>query len=420
MNRDIIALVDFYEREKEIDRSRIIEALEFAFIAAYKKMVPGADKIEILKADIDERKGDTKILASLTVVEDEELIDQFNQVKLSLAQKKNAGIEVGDTIDLNVTPHNFGRIAVQTAKQTIQQRLRMAEKERIYDEFKDRAGDVVTGTINRFERNDVWVNLGKFDGKMPSRERVNTEDYNVGDRLRFYVVAVENESRGPEIILSRSHPNFVKRLFEAEVTEIADQTIDIKGIAREAGFRTKMTVISHDENVDPVGACVGIRGARVKNIVKELNNEKVDIIPWSEDPAEFVHEALKPANLKSVKLDEENKTIFVTVEEDELSKAIGRRGVNARLTTKLMGWEIDVSKDETKHEVFESKLADASHSVAEILEISDELADTIFRAGGANLELITQMPADYIAQACDISEDEAVTILEKAQSALEN
>ena len=420
MNRDIIALVDFYEREKEIDRSRIIEALEFAFIAAYKKMIPGAEKIETLKADIDERKGDTKILASLTVVEDEELVDQFNQVKLSLAQKKNAGIEVGDTIDLNVTPHNFGRIAVQTAKQTIQQRLRMAEKERIYDEFKDRAGDVVTGTINRFERNDVWVNLGKFDGKMPSRERVNTEDYNVGDRLRFYVVAVENESRGPEIILSRSHPNFVKRLFEAEVTEIADQTIDIKGIAREAGFRTKMTVISHDENVDPVGACVGIRGARVKNIVKELNNEKVDIIPWSEDPAEFVHEALKPANLKSVKLDEENKTIYVTVDEEELSKAIGRRGVNARLTSKLMGWEIEVSKDETKHEAFESKLADASHSVAEILEITDELADTLFRAGGANLELITQMPADYIAQACDISEDEAVSILEKAQSALEN
>jgi len=419
MNRDIIALVDFYEREKEIPRNRVIEALEFAFIAAYKKMVPGAERIETLSADIDERKGDTVILASLQVVADEDIVDQFNEVKLSLALKKNPNAQLGDTVKLNVTPPNFGRIAVQTAKQTIQQRLRMAEKERIYDEFKDRAGDVVSGTISRFERNDVWVNLGKFDGRMPSRERVNTEDYNIGDRLRFYVVAVENESRGPEIILSRSHPNFIRRLFEAEVTEIADQTIEIRGIAREAGFRTKMTVISHDENVDPVGACVGIRGARVKNIVKELNNEKIDIIPWDENPAEFIHEALKPANLHSVSLDQENKIVYVTVEEEELSKAIGRRGVNARLTSKLLGWEVEVSKDDTKHEIFESKLADASHSVAETLEITDELADALFRAGGASIDLIVQMPADYIAQTCEISEEEAAAILEKAAANLE-
>ncbi len=418
MNRDIIALVDFYEREKELDRDRVVEALEYAFIAAYKKMVPGADKIETLKAEVDERKGDTKILASLEVVADDELVDSFNQVALSTAQKKNSEITVGESIDLNVTPPNFGRIAVQTAKQTIQQRLRMAEKERIYDEFKDRAGDVVAGTISRFERNDVWVNLGKFDGRMPSRERVNTEDYNVGDRIRFYVVAVENEARGPEIILSRSHPNFVRRLFEAEVSEIADQTIEIKSIAREAGFRTKMTVVTYDDNVDPVGACVGIRGARVKNIVKELNNEKVDIIPWNEDPAEFIHEALKPANLLSVRLDEENKTVHVTVDEEELSKAIGRRGVNARLTSKLLGWEVEIEKDESKHEMFESKIADASHSVAETLEISDDLADALYRAGGASLDMIAQMPSDYIAQACDITEEEAQAILDKTAGAL--
>jgi len=184
---------------------------------------------------------------------------------------------------------------------------------------------------------------------MSSRERVNTEEYNVGDRIRAYVVAVENEARGPEIILSRSHPNFVRRLFEAEVSEIADQTVEIKGIAREAGYRTKVAVWSDDDNVDPVGACVGLRGARVKNIVRELNNEKVDIIPWDNDPAVFVHEALKPAILRTVNLDKENKVVNVTVDEEELSKAIGRRGQNARLTSRLLGWDVQVSKDDSEH-----------------------------------------------------------------------
>jgi transcription termination/antitermination protein NusA len=204
---------------------------------------------------------------------------------------------------------------VQTAKQTMMQRLRQAEKEMIYEEFKDRAGDVVSGTVRRFERNDVMIDLGKFEGIMPNRERVQGEDYNIGDRIRCYVLAVENEGRGPEIILSRSHPNFVRRLFEAEVNEISDRTVEIRGIAREAGFRTKVAVWSSDPKVDPVGACVGMRGARVKNIVRELNNEKVDIIRWSEDPKEFVREALKPAELRSITVDEANKVVHVTVDE---------------------------------------------------------------------------------------------------------
>lgn len=416
MTNDIVALIDYYEKEKGIDRDKVLAALQFAFISAYRKMVPGSEKIEELRAAIDTKKGDTTIFASLVTVEDADYVDQWNEVPLSTARKGNPSAELGTMVEFNVTPKNFGRIAVQTAKQTMMQRLRQAEKEMIYDEFKDRAGDIVSGTVRRFEKSDVWVDLGKFEGKMSSRERVSTEEYNVGDRIRAYVVAVENEQRGPEIILSRSHPNFVRRLFEAEVSEIADRTVELRGIAREAGYRTKVAVSSVDENVDPVGACVGLRGARVKNIVRELNNEKVDIIRWSDDPEEFIHEALKPAVLRSVSLDEDKKVVNVTVDEEELSKAIGRRGQNARLTSRLMGWDVQVRKDESQQEQFDARVSDASHGIGDQLGLDDELAGKLFRAGGATIELVLQMPAEYIAQAIDISEEEAQEILKKAEA----
>lgn len=417
MTNDIVALIDYYEKEKGIDREKVLAALEFAFISAYRKMVPGADAIETIRADVDTKKGDTVMYASLECVADDDYVDKFNEVPLSLARKSKPDAELGDHVDFNVTPKNFGRIATQTAKQTMMQRLRMAEKEMIYDEYKDRAGDIVSGTVRRFEKSDVMIDLGKFEGRIPSRERVVTEDYNIGDRIRVYVVAVENESRGPEIILSRSHPNFVRRLFESEVAEIADNTVDLRGIAREAGYRTKVAVASNDEKVDPVGACVGLRGARVKNIVRELNNEKVDIIRWSDDPATFVVDALKPANIRTISLDQENKVVSVTVDEEELSKAIGRRGQNARLTAKLMGWDVQVSKDETQHEQFEERVHDAAHTLAEQLGINDEMADKLFRAGGATADLVAQMPAEYIAQALEIDQEEAETILGKVKPA---
>lgn len=415
MTNDIVALIDYYEKEKGIDREKVLDALQYAFISAYRKMVSGSDSIEEMRAAVDTRKGDITIYANLQVVEDADYTDKWNQVPLSLAIKSKPSVQVGDPLELNVTPKNFGRIAVQTAKQTMMQRLRQAEKEMIYDEYKDRAGDIVSGTVRRFEKSDVWVDLGKFEGKMSARERVNTEEYNVGDRIRAYVVAVENESRGPEIILSRSHPNFVRRLFEAEVSEIADRTVEIKGVAREAGYRTKVTVWSADSNVDPVGACVGLRGARVKNIVRELNNEKVDIIPWTEDPVAFLHEALKPAILTSIKLDHAKKIAHVTVAEEELSKAIGRRGQNARLTSRLMGWDVQVSKDETQHEQFEARVTNASHSLAAQTGLDDETADKLYRAGGINSEMILQMDAEYIAQALSISEEDAEAILQKVK-----
>lgn len=415
MTNDIVALIDYYEKEKGIDRDKVVAALEYAFISAYRKMVSGADAIEIIRAEVNTKKGETRIFASLKVVEDDDYQDKFNEVPLKLAQRRNPDVQIDDQMEFNVTPKDFGRIAVQTAKQTMMQRLRQAEKEMIYEEFKDRAGDVVSGTVRRFDRSDVLVDLGKFEGVMPSRERVQTEEYNIGDRIRAYVVAVENEGRGPEIILSRSHPNFVRRLFEAEVNEISDHTVEIRGIAREAGYRTKVAVWSTDEKVDPVGACVGLRGARVKNIVRELNNEKVDIIRWSDDPDEFVREALKPAVLRTVTIDEEKRVVNVTVDEEDLSKAIGRRGQNARLSSRLMGWDVQVRKDESKLEQFEKKIAGAAHSIAEQLGLDDDLADKLFRAGGMSSEIVAEMPVDYIAANLEVSEERALDILARAK-----
>lgn len=419
MTNDIVALIDYYEKEKSIDREKVIEALENAFLSAYRKMVPGAEDIEELRAQIDTKKGNTTIFATLRVVADDDYQDKFNEVPLAMARKRNSEAALDDQVEFNVTPANFGRIAVQTAKQTMMQRLRMAEKEMIYDEFKDRAGDIVSGSVRRFEKNDVMIDLGKFEARMPSRERVSTEDYNVGDRIRAYVVSVDNEFRGPEIILSRSHPNFVRRLFEAEVSEISDHTVEMRGVAREAGYRTKVAVYSNDEKVDPVGACVGLRGARVKNIVRELNNEKVDIIRWSDDMAEFVTDALKPALIRSITLDEENKVILVTVDEEDLSKAIGRRGQNARLTSKLVDWDVQVRKDESQHEQFEARVSDAASTLAESLGIDPLVADKLFRAGGATADLVLQMPLDYIASAVEVSEEEAKDLMDKARIAVE-
>lgn len=418
MTNDIVALIEYYEKEKGIDREKVIAALEFAFCAAYRKMVPGADAIDTLRADVNARKGETRIFAALTTVPDEDYRNKFNEVPMKLALRKKPDAQPGDVLEFDVTPKDFGRIAVQTAKQTMMQRLRQAEKEKIYDEFKDRAGDIVSGTVRRFDRSDVLIDLGKFEGIMPSRERVQTEEYNIGDRIRAYVVAVENEGRGPEIILSRSHPNFVRRLFEAEVNEISDGTVEVRGVAREAGARTKIAVWSNDSKVDPVGACVGMKGARVKNIVRELNNEKVDIIPWNDDPKEFVREALKPAAIGSITLDEQAKVVHVTVAEADLSKAIGRKGQNARLTSRLLGWDVQVRKDESKEEQIKARVVSAFNLLASQLGISDELAEKLFNAGGTTPEVAADMPTDYITEALGISQEEAELVLAKVHAYL--
>lgn len=292
MTNELLALFEYYEKEKDLSRATMVEVIESALLSASKKSIGPARELRI---SVDPDKGKIRAIATLVVVENVKA--PFDEVSLPVARRIKADAKLGDEIDVEITPKDFGRIAAQAAKQALMQRLRQEEKAKIYDEFKDRAGDIVSGSIRRFERSDVIIDLGKFEAVMPSRERVKTEDYNIGDRIRAYVLAVDNGLRGPEIVLSRSHPSFVRRLFEFEVSEIADRTVEIRGIAREAGYRTKIAVYSADDKVDPVGACVGLRGARVKNIVRELNNEKVDIIRWSENPREFIQDEIGRAHV---------------------------------------------------------------------------------------------------------------------------
>ena len=396
MTSEIQVLFEYYEKEKGIARETMVEALSTALLSAARKSVGPARE---LRVDVDPERGDIVAVAKLIASED--VKSPYEEISMEIARKINPEAQLGDEIEVKVTPKDFGRIAAQTARQTMMQQLRIAEKAMIYDEFKDRAGDIVGGTVRRFDKSDVMIDLGKFEGTMPSRERVSTDQYSIGDRIRAYVVAVENGSRGPEIILSRSHPNFVRRLFEFEVSEIADQTVEIRGIAREPGFRTKVAVYSADPKVDPVGACVGLRGARVKNIVRELNNEKVDIIRWSEDLTEFVTDALKPAIIRSIEIDEEQHQVRVTVDEEELSKAIGRRGQNARLTSRLLGWDVQIEKDASKTEIFEKRVIDAATEfVTHIGEdnIDIDTAIKLVKGGIVNLEFFSMVDVGDVAE----------------------
>ena len=412
MISELKALFDYYDKEKGIDRMKMVEALSQALLAASKKSIGPARELRI---DIDPDKGTIKAWAKLLVAEKVE--NPFEQLTLKTANRIKPGAQIGDEIDVEVTPNNMGRIAAQTAKQTMLQRLRQAEKENLYDEFKDRSGDVVSGVVRRFDKSDVVVDLGKFEGVMPTKERVSTEDYTPGDRMRFYVKAVEKDgSRGPEIVLSRAHPNFVRRLFEFEVTEIADRTVEIISISREAGYRTKVAVHCADPKIDPVGACVGLRGARVKNIVRELNNEKVDIIRWSDNPDEFIREAFRPIKLLSLKIDKDKKVAWLTVTEEDLSKAIGRRGQNARLTSRLVNYELNIDKDETAAEHFAAQLGGAVHELADALGISEGIASKLVQNGLNDVNSFAGVDASDIADMLDGDTDLAEQILSKVSS----
>jgi N utilization substance protein A len=412
MNAEFIAMLEHLERERGIKRDVLIEAVETALVSAAKKAVEAGRE---LRVEIDRKTGSIRAFAKLIVVE--RVQNKHDEYSLSSARKLKADVALGEEIEVEVTPKDLGRIAAQTAKQAIMQRLRAAERDIILDEYRDRAGEIVNGTVRRFERSDVIVDLGKAEAILPNRERVQTEDYAIGDRIRAYVVAVENGARGPQIILSRSHPNFVRRLFETEVNEIADRTVEIKGIAREPGYRTKVAVWSGNEKVDPVGACVGMKGSRVKNIVRELNNEKVDIIRWSSDLREFAQEALKPAKIKSVVVDDAGRRILIKVDEDQLSLAIGKRGQNVRLTDKLTGYKTVIERDETAREEFEHKKGAAAHSMADILGITEEETAALVGSGMNSIEVIAGAEASDIAEILGCDEEKAAKIFAAAQAA---
>ena len=340
MNADFLAVLEFWEREKGINRDVLVAAVHEALLSAAKKAVGPARELRVV---IDQKNGDIKAFAKLMV--SDRVVSKHDQISVFDARRIKADAQVGEELEIEVTPVGFGRIAAQFAKQALMQHIRRAEKQLIFTEFKDRVGDIISGTVRRFERSDVIVDLVKYEALLPNRERVPTEEYQVGERIRCYVKAVEQGPHGPEIILSRADPRFVIKLFQLEVSEINDGTIEIKGIAREPGFRTKLAVWTRDEKVDPVGACVGLRGQRVKNIVRELNNEKVDIIRWDPNVRTFITNALAPAKLKAFEINETSKRVKITVSVDQLSLAIGKRGQNARLTSKLTGWQVDIEPE---------------------------------------------------------------------------
>jgi len=346
MSKDILAVIEQIEKTKGIPRDTLKQAIEAALLSAYRKNFRSSHKgVSVV---LDPQSGEIKVLARKMVVE--KLRDSTTEILKEEAERLGFRADVGEWIEIEVTPRDFGRIAAQTAKQVIVQRLREAERDRIYEEFSEKEGEVITGVVVRREGKNVIVDLGKTEGILPPDEQVSTEEYRPGSRMKFFIVEVKKTTKGPRIILSRTHPGLVRRLLELEVPEVHEGWVDIKAITREPGVRTKVAVESRNEKIDPVGACIGNRGVRVKNITDELRGEKVDIIRWSNDPEVLIKEALSPAQVLEVKLDEETRTAQVIVPDDQLSLAIGRDGQNVRLAARLSGWRIDIRGSGKKEE----------------------------------------------------------------------
>ncbi|NPV92006.1 MAG: transcription termination/antitermination protein NusA [Firmicutes bacterium] len=342
MNQDFIQALRDLEREKGIKTEILLEVIKGALESAYRKNFGTVQNAEV---DIDPETGKVRVLAKKTVVE--EVTDPRTEISLGEAQKINPSSQPEDVMEMEITPKDFGRIAAQTAKQVVVQRLREAERGLIFEEFSDRAGDIVTGVAQRQEQRNIFIDLGKTEAILGLSEQIPGEIYLQGERIKVYIVEVKKTTKGPQILVSRTHPGLLKRLFELEVPEIYEGIVEIKSVAREAGARSKIAVHSRDENVDPVGACVGPRGMRVQAIVNELRGEKIDIIKWNPDPARFVANALSPAKVLAVEIFENDKMARVVVPDYQLSLAIGKEGQNARLAAKLTGWKIDI-KNETQ------------------------------------------------------------------------
>ncbi|HHY36125.1 MAG TPA: transcription termination/antitermination protein NusA [Firmicutes bacterium] len=338
MNSDFLEALADIEKEKGIDKEILLEAIEAALISAYKRNYGGS--ANNVRVQIDRQTGEVRVFSRKSVVEN--VVDENTQISLADAKKIDPRYEIDDIVESEVTPKEFGRIAAQTAKQVVVQRIREAERDILYEEYADREGDIITGIVQRHEMKNVIVDLGRAEGILTPQEQMPNETYRQNDRIKVYIVQVNKTTKGPQILLSRTHPGLLKRLFELEVPEIHDGIVEIKGIAREAGSRSKIAVTSNDENVDPVGSCVGPRGMRVQAAVNELKGEKIDIVKYDPDPSQYIANALSPAKVLSVQLEEEARVARVIVPDRQLSLAIGKEGQNARLAAKLTGWKIDI------------------------------------------------------------------------------
>ena len=414
MSHEILSVLEYMEKEKGIAREAMIQAIASAIASAAQKSINTTNEIRV---EINPKSGALKAWNQLEVVDS--VGDNQREIHIDKARQIDSEATVGGLIETEVDPAFLGRIAAQAARQAILQRIRQFEKDRIFDDFKDTVGDIVTGTVRRRERGDLMIDLGKAEAILPARERITGEDYAPGESIRCLLLKIEQSNRGPEIILSRSNINFVRRLFDVEVTEISDGTVKIEAMAREAGYRTKIAVSSTDPKVDPVGACVGSRGTRVKTIVRELGGEKIDIIRYDSDPIRLLEEALKPAVPKDIELNEDEHRIHFNVIEDDLSIAIGRKGLNAKLTSRLLGWKLDIGKKEVEAVGFSQKVAKAVEGINLIPGIEPEIAERLVAIGLVSADAFEGVSNSDLLDA-GFSEEEAGDILGKVQNYLGN
>jgi N utilization substance protein A len=362
VSKELFDALNYLSKEKGIDKDLLMEALEAALISAYKKNFKSANNVRVA---LDEETGKMQVFSRKEIVE--EVFDPQEEISIDQAKEIDPSYEVEDVIEVEVTPRDFGRIAAQAAKQVVTQRVREAERNVIFSEYQEREDDIMNGIIQRVDPRFVYIDLGKVEAKLAESERMTTETYRVHDRIKVYVTKVENTNKGPQVYVSRTHPGLLKRLFETEVPEIYDGTVEIKSVAREAGDRSKISVYAADEEIDPVGSCVGQRGQRVQTVVDELKGEKIDIVEYSDDPVIYVSNALSPSKVTKVIVDEENKATTVIVPDNQLSLAIGKRGQNARLAAKLTGWKIDIKSESDAKE-----LGIVSDDDLEVIETNEE------------------------------------------------
>ena len=411
MDNELRKVISGVSRDKNLDKSIIVEALEQAVIhAARKTLGPTAD----LEAHYNEETDEIELFQFRTVVDDDDVANDALEIPLGAAHLLDSESVMGDALGEKIDTSQFGRIAAQSAKQIIVQKVRDAERAQIYDEFANRVGEIMSGYVRRFERNDIVIDLGRAESVIPYREQVPTEKFRIKDRIQAYVIEVKRSSRGPQIIMSRAHPGFLVALFEQHVTEIYDGIVTIERAARDPGYRSKIAVYSRDSTVDPVGACVGMKGARVQAVVAELNGEKIDIIPYDPDPAKLVCNALAPAVVSKVIVDKENQSMEVVVADDQLSLAIGKRGQNVRLAAQLTGWRLDIKSESA----LEKKTAGAKEDLVIIEGISEMMAEVLVREGYLTPSHVAQLTPRVLNRLLNMDPEQAAAVIERAKVAV--
>ncbi len=411
MISELKRMIDQVSREKGVDRKILIETLEEAVKAAARKKLGQNYDLEV---NFNDEMGEIEIFEFKEVVE--EITSDHLQISLEEAKEIDPEFEVGDSVGIKMDTDELGRIAAQSAKQVIVQRLRDAERNMVYDDYKDRKGEIIHGIVQRFDKGAITVNLGRTEAELPLKEQIPRESYKQGDRVRAYILDVKQFSRGPQITLSRTHPNFLSALFENEVPEISEKIVKIVQVAREPGGRAKIAVTSRDSDVDPVGACVGMKGSRVMAVVQELRGEKIDIVTWDNDPAKFICNALSPAEIERVIVDEANQSMEVVVPDDQLSLAIGKKGQNVRLASRISGWNLDVTSESNYNRV----LREAYDSFLSLDGVGEKTASNLYQEGFRSMKDVAGSSVSDLVQVEGIGDDKAAKLIENAAQYLKD